>query len=80
MPSQNSKNKGAMFRKIKDKIWKTLRKGNLFSVRGKEVLIKAIAQVIPTYTMSCFKISISICKDINSICANFWWGATKGKK
>lgn len=47
---------------------------------GKEILIKAIAQAIPVYTMSCFKIPSSICDDINKIYAKFWWGSSGDKK
>lgn len=32
------------------------------------------SQAIPIYTMSCFNISITICKEIEAS-ANFWWGS-----
>ena len=38
------------------------------------MLIKAIAQAILTYTMSCFKIPNSLCDDLTSMILNFWWG------
>lgn len=48
MPSRTSRNKKEMFRNIKDRVWKALQswKGKLFSVGGKEVLLKAIVQAI----------------------------------
>lgn len=81
MPSQNERNKRNLFAKVRDRVWKVLQgwKENLFSCGGKEVLIKSVAQAIPTYTMSCFKIPNNICEDIDSLCAKFWWGAA-GKK
>lgn len=39
-----------------------------------------MAQAIPDYTMSCFKLPKNICKDIDNICARFWWGSSTSKK
>ena len=33
-----------------------------------------MAQATPTYTMSCFKISESLCNELNSMISSFWWG------
>ena len=49
-------------------------KEKLLSKAGKEVLIKAVAQAIPTYTMSCFKIPDSLCDEMTNLISNFWWG------
>jgi hypothetical protein len=38
---------------------------------GKEVLIKSVAQAIPIYSMSCFKLPRGLCKHINSLLRNF---------
>ena len=38
------------------------------------MLIKAVAQEIPTYTMSVFKLPDSLCEDLTSMIRNFWWG------
>jgi hypothetical protein len=50
------------------------------SVGGKEILLKAIAQAIPTYAMLVFKIPKGICKAIVAAIARFWWGEKDGKK
>lgn len=71
-----------MVKRIKDRVEKTLQgwKKNLFSLGGKEVLIKAVTQAIPVYTMSCFRFPNNICSDIDMLCANFWWGTVGDKK
>ena len=47
---------------------------------GKEVLIRAIAQSIPTYVMSVFKLPMELCNDLNRLIRNYYWGAEKGKR
>jgi hypothetical protein len=44
------------------------------SIVGKEILIKAVAQAIPTYAMSCFNLTKSFCEDLSSIVIRYWWG------
>jgi len=41
--------------------------GKLLSKVGKEILIKVVAYVIPTYTMSYFKIPHAFCDDLTSM-------------
>ena len=45
---------------LKDKVWKNLQgwKGIMLSRAGKEVVIKAIAQSLPTYTMGVFQLPV----------------------
>ena len=45
----------------------------------REVLIKAVLQAMPTYTMGCFLLPKSLCKDIESLIANSG-GGTRGKQ
>ena len=45
----------------------------LLSQAGHEVLIKAVIQVIPTYTMSYFKLPKGIIKEIETLIRKFWW-------
>ena len=64
------------FQSLLDRIWKRLNgwKERFLSQAGKEVLLKAVIQAIPTYTMSIFKLPRVLCKKINSLMARFWWG------
>ncbi|KAL9226062.1 hypothetical protein vseg_001914 [Gypsophila vaccaria] len=61
---------------IREKLWRKLQrwKGLFLSKAGREVLIKAVAQSIPTYVMSVFKIPSSFCDEIRSVVSRFWWG------
>ena len=61
---------------IKDRVWKKLQgwKGKMLSRAGKEILIKAVAQSIPTYTMSVFQLPAKLCEELQALCAQFWWG------
>ena len=63
------RNKKNTFNSINEKLSKKLAgwKEKLLSKARKEVLIKAVAQAIPTYTMSVFKLSDSLCEDLTSI-------------
>lgn len=45
-----------------------------------EVLIKAVAQAVLTYTISCFKLPNSICDELTSMVSQFWWGQKKEEK
>lgn len=47
---------------------------------GRKCSSKAVAQAIPIYTMVCFRPPSSLCADLNSMCARFWWGQGKGHR
>ena len=42
-------------------------------IEGK-IHLETVAQAIPTYSMSVFKLPKSICDNINSLLAKYWWG------
>jgi hypothetical protein len=58
--------------RIRDKMqgWKE----KFLSHAGKEVLLKAVVQAIPVYTMSVFQLPKTLCNEINSMMTMFWWG------
>ena len=66
LPSIIGKSKKQVFVEIKEKVGLKLAswKGKLLSLGGKEILIKAVAQAIPTYTMSCFLLPKSLCDEL----------------
>lgn len=48
---------------------------------GKEILIKAVAQEIPTYAMSCFEMTKTVCEQISSLIGRYLWkNQEKGNK
>jgi hypothetical protein len=56
---------------IKDKIWKIIQgwKEKLLSRAGKENFIKAEAQAIPTFLMSCFYLTKGFCDELRAMIA-----------
>ena len=46
---------------------------------GKEIFIKAMAEAIPMYIMSIFKILNTLYDEMTSMVRNFWWGQMDGK-
>ncbi|RVX23698.1 putative mitochondrial protein [Vitis vinifera] len=46
----------------------------LLSQAGKEILIKAVGQAIPSYCMSTFLLPISLSEELQKMMNSFWWG------
>jgi hypothetical protein len=82
MPTGIGRSPTASFRSIIDKAWKYMNglSGRPISRSGKETLIKAVIQAIPTHIMSCFHIPISILEALRKAMVDFWWGIEEGKK
>ena len=82
LPSLVGRNRAASFSQIKERVWAKMKgwKERLLSAAGKEVLIKAVAQAIPTYAMSCFKLPQSLCQDLEAMVRKFWWGNNSDNK
>lgn len=66
LPSLIGKSKKTVFNFIKDRVWKQLEGWNtkLLSKAGKVVMIKSVAQAIPSYCMSCFQLPKTLCDQI----------------
>ena len=76
LPSIICRSKTDVFAEVKELVARQLSgwKEKLLSMGGREILIKAVAQAIPTYTMSCFLLPKSLCDEIEGMMRKFWWG------
>lgn len=75
LPENFGRRKRDIFASLVDRIrqrahgWTT----RFLSSAGKLVLLKLVLAALPTYTMSCFKLPKSLCKQIQSVLTRFWW-------
>ena len=76
LPMASGKSKVNTFKELQEKITKRVIgwKEKFISKASREILIKTIAQAIPTYSISLFKLPKAICDKFNSLLSNYWWG------
>ncbi|KAK3221851.1 hypothetical protein Dsin_008876 [Dipteronia sinensis] len=77
LPTYVGRNKRSLFVDIIDRVWNHMKgcHDKFLSMGGKEVLIKAVVQYIPIYSMSLFKLPKCHIKEI----AMFWWRGNPDK-
>jgi hypothetical protein len=75
LPTFVGKSRTQNFKDIIEKVSKWLEnwKCSFLSQAGKEVLLKAVVQAIPTYSMGVFQLPITLCKELNQMMQQFWW-------
>ncbi|KAM6577785.1 hypothetical protein CsatB_029622 [Cannabis sativa] len=75
LPSSMGQNKATTLGYLKEKLRKRLQAwGTKFLSRaGKEILIKTVAQALPSYAMSVFLLPLEIIRDMESMMAKYWW-------
>ena len=68
-------NKSKVFAYMKERIWSRIQgwKEKILSQTGKDILIKVVAQAIPTFAMGCFDITKEICNQISTLICRYWW-------
>lgn len=76
IPTTMGRSRSAIFRVLVNRVEKKLKdwKSKMLSQAGKLTLIKSVAQAIPTYLMSCFKIPDGVINKIRAAIIRFWWG------
>ena len=55
-------------------------KEKLLSKPRKEILIKGVAQALPTYARSIFRLPDSLLEEVHNVLAKFWWGTSDQKR
>ena len=76
LPSIVGHNKKSAFAPIIGRVWSKLKGGKekMMSQVGREILIKAVAQAISTYTMGYILLPKGLLKDLEGMMSRFWWG------
>lgn len=82
LPTPDGRMKAEQFQPINDKLSKRMSDWNekYMSSGAKEVLIKSVAQALPTYIMGVFKMTDKFCDDYTRMVRNFWWGHDNGER
>lgn len=81
LPTFIGRSKNEAFKGILDRVrskvshWST----KLLSQAGKEILLKAVAQALPTYCMGVFKLPQNLLRELNRVMNHFWWGQQQNK-
>ncbi|KAK4390204.1 putative mitochondrial protein [Sesamum angolense] len=80
LPTRVARSKRDLFATIRDRIWQKITGWNdkLLSQAGKEILIKAVLQAVPSYAMGCFRLPASLSKELQGMISRFWW-SSRGK-
>ncbi|XP_019194754.1 PREDICTED: uncharacterized protein LOC109188565 [Ipomoea nil] len=76
LPSVVGRNRRAVFAYIEQQLKQRFSSWNkrLLTKAGKEVLLKSVAQAMPTYTMSIYLLPITLCASLERLMNRYWWG------
>jgi hypothetical protein len=82
LPSFMGRSKMQGFAYIKERVWPKLQgwKECLLSQAGLEVLLKAMVQAVPPYSMSFFHVPDCLCYDLEGLMGRFWWSHGDDKR
>lgn len=75
LPLLIGRSKKRVFGYLKERVSKRIQQwqSKPISRAGKTVLIRNVAQAIPSYTMSCFLLPKTLCQELERLLNNFWW-------
>ncbi|XP_031131897.1 uncharacterized protein LOC116033284 [Ipomoea triloba] len=81
LPSFIGREKKIVFSYVEDKIRSRIGSWNkkFLSQAGKEILLKSVAQSMPTFSMSVFLLPASVCLSIQRVMNRYWWSSGRDK-
>ncbi|KAF5469490.1 hypothetical protein F2P56_013557 [Juglans regia] len=76
LPTLVGRQKNSAFKGIIDRIWGKLNswQSKFSSEAGKEILLKAVIQALPTLCMGLFRLQKTLCHQITNMMQNCFWG------
>lgn len=79
LPNILERNKSAVFGYLKDKVLSSIQNWNEKKVSkpAKEILIKMVAHVLPSYAMNVFLLPLNLIRDIEKCMAKFFWNSSQ---
>ena len=82
LPMDISYSKNAAFGFLKERVDKRLQGWHMktLSNAGREILLKAVIQSIPTYVTNCFELPKQLCNEIHQSMARFWSGGNEKER
>lgn len=82
LPNMIQRKKSSVFGFIKNKLQERLQGWNKkkLSKSGKEILVKTVAQTLPSYAISVFLLPSEVCKDLEMAMCKFWWRNESSKE
>ncbi|XP_060969704.1 uncharacterized protein LOC133036942 [Cannabis sativa] len=81
LPCTMGRNEDAILGFLKEKMQKRIRswEGRLLLKAGREILLKTVAQALPTYAMSVFLLPLKTCSHLESLMSKYWWGSSNNR-
>jgi hypothetical protein len=81
LPVHVGQSKIEAFAYLKDRVRKRIQgwKEKFLSWAGKEILIKAVAQAIPTFAMRCLDLTKELRDKISAMVCRYWWNQQEGQ-
>lgn len=82
LPSLIGRSKKMVFSFLKDRMWSRIQSwsAKCLSKAGKAVLLRTVAQAIPSYAMSCFLLPKSLCSELEKMMNSYWWGSQNNNR